>query len=120
MIPDPGAPTAPLALDHIPNNASAAGTGAFALPGRAQRKPQALAHLQKRGLNDPLLIEHFRLGFANRRLGYLLPQANRRAGAELRVRLQQLDVLRESGHEHLGLASADLIAESDEEDVDLD
>ena len=34
-------------------------------------------------------------------MGYRLPAANRKAGAEIRGRLQGLGVLRESGHEHL-------------------
>src|SRR5690606_15123242 len=42
----------------------------------------------------------FRLGFANRTLGLRLPEKNRKAGAEIRTRLQRLGVLRESGHEH--------------------
>ena len=46
------------------------------------------------------MIEHFRLGFANRTLGYRLPAKNRIAGAEMRGRLQKLGMLRESGHEH--------------------
>ena len=36
------------------------------------------------------------LGFANRKLGLSLPDKNRKAGAELRGRLQRLGVLRES------------------------
>ena len=46
------------------------------------------------------MIERFRLGFANRTLGYRLPEKNRVAGAELRGRLQKLGIYRESGHEH--------------------
>ena len=38
------------------------------------------------------LLERFRLGFANRTLGYRLPAKNRQAGAELRGRLQRLGV----------------------------
>ena len=41
----------------------------------------------------------FRLGFADRTLGYRLPETNRKAGAEVRGRLQRLGVLRPSGHE---------------------
>jgi DNA primase len=63
--------------------------------------PEALAYLDSRGLNDPELIAHFKLGYANRTLGLRLPQKNRKAGAELRSRLQSLGVYRESGHEHL-------------------
>ena len=46
------------------------------------------------------MIERFQLGFANRTLGYRLPEKNRGAGAEIRGRLQKLGILRESGHEH--------------------
>jgi DNA primase catalytic core len=66
-----------------------------------KQSPEALAYLQKRGLNNPEMIERFRLGYANRTLAYRLPLKNRVAGAELRGRLQTLGVLRESGHEHL-------------------
>jgi DNA primase len=62
--------------------------------------PEALRYLESRGLNDPEAIERFRLGFANRTLGYRLPEKNRKSGAEIRGRLQKLGVLRESGHEH--------------------
>ena len=41
----------------------------------------------------------FRLGFADRTLGYRLPDTTRKAGAEVRGRLQTLGVLRPSGHE---------------------
>jgi DNA primase len=33
-------------------------------------------------------------------LGYRLPEKNRKAGAELRGKLQDIGILRESGHEH--------------------
>jgi DNA primase len=46
------------------------------------------------------MIDRFKLGFANRTLGYRLPAKNRAAGAEMRGRLQELGILRESGHEH--------------------
>ncbi|MCP9491974.1 MAG: CHC2 zinc finger domain-containing protein [Solirubrobacteraceae bacterium MAG38_C4-C5] len=62
---------------------------------------EALAYLERRGLRHPELIERFRLGYANRTLGYRLPARNRQAGAQLRGRLQRLGVLRDSGHEHL-------------------
>jgi len=31
-----------------------------------KQSPEALAYLDKRGLNDPELINHFKLGYANR------------------------------------------------------
>jgi DNA primase len=65
-----------------------------------KESPQALQYLGKRGLHNEEAIERFKLGYANRTLGYRLPQKNRVAGAESRGRLQQLGILRESGHEH--------------------
>lgn len=63
--------------------------------------PDALEYLAKRGLAHPELIDAFGLGFADRTLGYRLPAANRKAGAEIRSQLQRLGLLRESGHEHM-------------------
>jgi DNA primase len=65
-----------------------------------KESPDALKYLQGRGLDHPEMVACFRLGFANRTLGYRLPEANRKAGAEIRGRLQRLGILRESGHEH--------------------
>ena len=65
-----------------------------------KQTPEALKYLSRRGLTSSEMIEHFQLGFANRTLGYGLPQKNRVAGAEMRGRLQKLGILRESGHEH--------------------
>ena len=65
-----------------------------------KESPEALAYLEKRGIGAAEAIETFKLGFANRTLGYRLPKANRKAGAALRGQLQRLGILRESGHEH--------------------
>ncbi len=65
-----------------------------------KQNPDALDYLNKRGLNHPELIDRFKLGVANRTLAYRLPEKNRKAGAEIRGRLQALGILRESGHEH--------------------
>jgi DNA primase catalytic core len=66
-----------------------------------RESPQALDYLKLRGLHHRELVERFRLGYANRTLGYRLPAKNRKAGEELRGALQRLGVLRGSGHEHL-------------------
>jgi DNA primase catalytic core len=65
-----------------------------------KQSPEAMKYLSSRGLQSSEIIDRFRLGFANRTLGYRLPAKNRAAGAEMRGRLQTLGVLRESGHEH--------------------
>ena len=41
-----------------------------------QSSPEALRYLASRGLTHPEMIGHFRLGFANRTLGYRLPDAD--------------------------------------------
>ena len=64
-----------------------------------KQSPEALRCLQNRGLEHPEMIDHFRMGFSNRTLGYRLPERNRKDGAEIRGRLQRLGILRESGHE---------------------
>jgi DNA primase len=67
-----------------------------------KNSPEALRYLESRGLVHAEMIGHFQLGFANRKLGLTLPDKNRKAGADLRERLQRLGILRaESGHEHM-------------------
>ena len=60
----------------------------------------ALDYLTWRGLNSDEMIGHFRIGFADRTLGFRLPKNDSREGQALRSRLTQLGVIRESGHEH--------------------
>jgi len=65
---------------------------------RLAQTPAALEYLQRRGI--AAAVEPFGLGFADRTLGLRLPFRNRQDGEALRVRLQKLGLLRESGHEH--------------------
>jgi DNA primase len=60
----------------------------------------AVAFLERRRLAHPEAISTFRVGYANRTLGYRQPHARTVAGKDLRGRLQRLGVLRASGHEH--------------------
>ena len=62
--------------------------------------PEALDYLHRRGIGSEDAIKTFKLGFANRTLGYRLPEKTRVEGAAIRGQLQQLGVLRDSGHEH--------------------
>jgi DNA primase len=61
---------------------------------------EAQEYLTSRGLDNPELINHFKLGYANRSLGPTLPEKNRKAGAEIRSQLQRIGLYRDSGHEH--------------------
>jgi DNA primase catalytic core len=69
-----------------------------------KQSPEALAYLEARGLTGAATseaIDAFKLGYANRTLGLRLPEKTRKAGAEIRARLERLGVYRASGHEHL-------------------
>jgi DNA primase len=61
---------------------------------------EALGYLKARGLDHPELIERFRLGYADRTLGLRLPDKTRKAGADIRARLERVGLYRASGHEH--------------------
>ncbi|MGH8959794.1 MAG: CHC2 zinc finger domain-containing protein [Jatrophihabitantaceae bacterium] len=59
--------------------------------------PQALGYLHRRKIAHPEALSTFRLGFANRTLGYRLPHARTKTGAELRNRLQALGICARPG-----------------------
>jgi len=65
-----------------------------------RESPEVQSYLTQRGLDDVELINHFKLGYANRTLGLHLPQRNRQSGAKLRGLLQDIGIYRDSGHEH--------------------
>jgi DNA primase catalytic core len=65
-----------------------------------KESPEGLEYLRSRGLVHGEMVEHFRLGLSNRTLGLRLPARSRKAGAEIRGRLIDLGIYRESGHEH--------------------
>jgi DNA primase len=65
-------------------------------------EPAAMKYLQARACFHPEAVTTFRLGYANRTIGYRVPPVETVAGRELKARLQALGVLRaETGHEHL-------------------
>ena len=66
-----------------------------------KNSPDALGYLESRGLIHPELIDHFKLGYANKSLAYRLPPGHTQAGRAMRGQLQALGVLRDTGHEHL-------------------
>jgi len=59
----------------------------------------ALSYLRERKLADAGLIRHFRIGYADRSLGLRVPDKARREGAQVRLRMATLGLLRDSGHE---------------------
>ncbi len=74
-----------------------------------KQSPEALAYLEQRGIANAEAIDRFKLGYANRTLGYRLPEKNRKDGATLRGQMQKVGLLRNSGHEHFNCTSRDLI-----------
>jgi DNA primase catalytic core len=64
------------------------------------KSPEALDYLKARGIHHPEAVQKFRLGYANRTIGYALPGKAWKAGGEIRGRLAAVGIYRESGHEH--------------------
>jgi DNA primase len=64
------------------------------------QNPEALDYLARRGIGSEDAMRTFKLGMADRTLGYRLPEKTRVDGAALRGTLQRIGILRESGHEH--------------------
>jgi DNA primase len=56
-------------------------------------------YMESRGLRSAEMVERFKLGYSNRTLGYRMPQRNRKNGKEIRGRLAELGIIKESGHE---------------------
>lgn len=74
-----------------------------------------LNYLKSRGLYHEEAISRFHLGFADRTLGLRLPDKNRKEGAEKRLRLARLGIMRDSGHEHFtGSVTLPILTETDE------
>jgi DNA primase catalytic core len=65
-----------------------------------KNSPQAQQYLVQRGLQSSEMVQQFRLGYSNRTLTYHVPDKNRKQGKEQRGRLENLGILRDTGHEH--------------------
>lgn len=63
-------------------------------------QPQAMQYLAKRKCFHPEAAKYFRIGYANRTLGYRVPKTTK-AGQDLKTQLTQLGIYGEKGHEHL-------------------
>jgi len=62
--------------------------------------PKAMKYLEQRKCFHPEAVKLFRLGYANRTLGYRVPSTTVE-GKKLKAQLERLGILRQSGHEHL-------------------
>ena len=61
---------------------------------------EGLNYLRSRGVTVGEAIDRFRIGYANRTLGLKLPVKQLKAGKQIRTRLQQLGLFRDTGREH--------------------
>ncbi len=65
-----------------------------------KQSSEGMDYLHRRSLKNTEMIDRFKLGLCNRTLCYRLPDSSRQTGKEIRGKLIQLGILRESGHEH--------------------
>jgi len=61
--------------------------------------PKAMKYLESRLCMTPSAVKLFKIGYANRTLGYRIPGTT--AGKRLKARLKGLGIIRKSGHEHM-------------------
>jgi DNA primase len=64
-------------------------------------RPEAMQYLQKRGVFHPQAVKLFRIGYADRTLGYRVPPPTTATGRAMKAQLQRIGILRKTGHEHL-------------------
>jgi len=60
---------------------------------------RGMKYLQERKVFDPLAVNTFKLGLADRTLGYRVPEQTAH-GIKLKAHLQKIGIMRDSGHEH--------------------
>ena len=63
------------------------------------KSTQARAYLAQRGLDNPSLIETFKLGYAQRQLGTILPTRTSQAGKDVRALIKSVGITLDSGME---------------------
>jgi len=90
----------PVAFEHGADDAKLLGQVVGYYHDSLLRSVPALDFLKKHGVVAEA-IDRFQVGFADRSLGYRIPDANRKAGAAIRGRLRTLGILKDTGHETL-------------------
>jgi DNA primase catalytic core len=68
---------------------------------RLKVNTDALAYLDKRGIVHAEIIDRFKLGFVDRTLGLRVPPKAYKNGSTMRDALEEIGILRDTGHEHL-------------------
>ena len=76
------------------------GPGHRLLPPHPQGNTEGLDYLRSRGVTVGEAIDRFRIGYANRTLGLKLPVKQNKTGKQIRTRLHQLGLYRDTGREH--------------------
>ncbi|MBI5780788.1 MAG: toprim domain-containing protein, partial [Rhodocyclales bacterium] len=93
-------PLLPCPLDFHADDQTLVSQSALYYHGRLRLNSNALAYLAKRGLTSDEAIDHFKIGYVDRSLGWTIPEKNRKDGAAIRERLEKLGILRKkTGHE---------------------
>lgn len=59
----------------------------------------AMEYLRSRKVADVAMLRRFRIGYADRSLGLRIPDKARREGAQLRIRMGKIGLLKDNGHE---------------------
>ncbi len=62
--------------------------------------PKAMKYLESRHCMHPEAVKRFKIGYANRTLGYRIPGTTA-DGKQLKTKLKTLGIIRKSGHEHM-------------------
>jgi DNA primase catalytic core len=68
---------------------------------RLKVNTDALAYLDKRGIVHTEVIDRFKIGFVDRTLGLRVPPKAYKNGSTMREALEEIGILRDTGHEHL-------------------
>lgn len=85
-------PRLPSPLDHDAEDRVLLGQVVGFYAEALREHTDAQSFLVRRRIDDPEAVSTFKLGVADRTLGLRLPEANRKAGAEVRGRLQRLGI----------------------------
>ena len=67
---------------------------------RIEINPATIDYMKKRGIYSAEAIAEFKIGYSDRTLGLHLPVKQVKAGKEIREKLADIGIYRESGHEH--------------------